>query len=169
MTSSVRHTDIVNSTAALIPAYSNLIRINGGSDRALEVINRTIIAAEIGAGAGQLKDNTAPNAGLPEGLLFAQFQGACIQNIITSSIKKNAATTHNTWSSFSWGTVAGPLIAKIGWMVINSMQGNGLLISSLYLYDFGTAGAQSIATGDRIEVLLEVGNLPMAVSGATLP
>jgi hypothetical protein len=168
MTCTVRHTDIVNGTGALIPSFSPLIMINGGNDRSLEVINRTIITAEIGNGAGKTLDNTGPAAGQPEGLLFAQFQGACIQSVITANLKKTFASTHNNFSAFAWATVT-PHISNLRFMVINSMQGNGLIVSSLYLLDGGDNAATQIANGDRVEVLLEVGNIPAAVSGATLP
>ena len=168
MTCTIRHTDIVNTTAALIPSYNSTIRINGGNDRGLEVVNRTIITAEIGTGAGQTRDNTGPLAGLPEGLLLAQFQGGSIQSIISASLKKTFASTHNSFSTFAWATVT-PHIYNLAFMVINSMQGNGLLISSLYLLDKGDNVATQIANGDRVIVLLEVGNTPMAVSGAILP
>jgi hypothetical protein len=167
MTSSVRHTDIVNNTAAPILSYSPLIRINGGNDRALEVVNRTIIAAEIGAGAGQTQDNSQPAAGLPEGLLFAQFQGAAIQSVVHACIKETFASAHNSFTSFAWAR--GAFVSELAFMVINSMQGNGLLISSLYLRDLGNDVATQIVAGDRVLVVLEVGNVPVAVSGAYLP
>lgn len=165
MTSSVRHTDIVNGTAALIPSYSPLIMINGGNDRGLEVVSRTIITAEVGTGAGQTRDGTNPAAGLPQGLLFAQFQGASIQSVILGSLKKNITYGSNVFGTFAWATVT-PHIQNLGFMIINTMQGNGLLLSSLYLRDGGDNVATQIANGDRIIVALEIGNTPTPVSGA---
>ena len=165
MSCTTRHTDIVNTTGAPLLSGNPTIMINGGNDKGLEVINRTIITAELGTGAGKTLDASGPAAGQPEGLLFAQFQGAAIQNVVSASVRKSVTPANNTFSSFSWGTDA--KYGSLGFMVINTMQGNGLVVSSLYLRDLGDDPTTQIANGDRVIVLLEVSNIPTPPAGAT--
>ena len=169
MTCTVRHKNIVNDTNPLapLPAFDSRIMINSGNDNGLLTVYRTMTTAEVGTTAGQTRDNTTPAAGKPQGLLFAQFQGASIQNLVCANIRKPITVGNNSFDTFSWG-VAGvsPAICSLAWMVIETVQGNGLLVSSLYLLDRGDTGNSQIAVGDGLMVMLEVGNIPAAVNGA---
>lgn len=168
MTTAVRHTEIINpANAVILPSSSPDARAplicNVGQDYAFVSISRTIQAAEIAAAAGTLSDNADPTVGM----LFAQFQGASIKSIVSVHLLKNkdapATPTANNqfveWG-FSDGTAAN--FTKLGTRIVNPDQTTQLGYTpgytSLFMLDFGTNATRRVAAGDRIVVLLELGN-----------
>lgn len=161
MVSSVRRTDIINSTVALLPFGDPALLCNSGQDLAFELIEHTFIASEIGTAAGQTLDTTSNPT---MGFLLAQFQGARIIQIVTAFLKKDVASAHTTiFRSFAWGAV-GPNFYNIGLRAVNpepvnaAQPGYSPNYASIFLLDTGTAAGTQIAVGDRLVVLVALGN-----------
>jgi hypothetical protein len=168
MVSSVRHQEITNASGAVIlPGNTALVRspliCNGGQDYGFISIQRTIIGAEIAAGAGTLSDNADPTVGF----LFAQFQGALIKNIVSVTLLKSKAapatpTAANLFTEWGWASGVAANYTKIGTRIVNPGQttqlGYNKDYASLFLLDYGVDATRRVAAGDRIVVLLELGN-----------
>jgi hypothetical protein len=168
MVASVRHTEIVNpNNAVILPTASVAARAplicTLGQNYAFVSLQRTIQAAEIAAAAGTLADNADPTVGF----LFAQFQGASIKNIMSVHLLKNinAPATPTAANQFvEWGYTNGTAanFTKLGTRLVNPTDTTKLGYSpnytSLFMYDFGNDASRKVAAGDRIVVLLELGN-----------
>lgn len=157
----IRQNTIINATAALIPSGNPLILCNIGQDYGFEAIERTIITAELGTGAGQTRDTTSNPT---TGFLFAQFQGAEIKRVVSVAvIKKSAATNVTVFERFAWAVGAGTSSYNIGFAYANpssatTTAGWNANYSSLFLLDTGSAPGSQIANGDIVRVLVELGN-----------
>jgi len=163
MVSVIRQNTITNTAAALIPSGSPAIICNVGQDYGFEAIERTFVAAEIGAGANQTQD-TASNPTM--GFLFAQFQGAHIRRVMSACLVKSSAATNATiFERFAWATAA-PHIYNIGFRIVNNdnsaasiaLPGYNANYASLFLLDAGDNAVTQIAVGDVVRVLLELGS-----------
>lgn len=150
----VRHLDITNATGALLTS----VPVNLGQDYAFQTVRFTFSAADVGNGAGQTAD-TASNP--TTGFLFAQIQGAVFKNVISLSLIKPAAATNVTiFNYFTIGDSGFPGWTKIGYRIVNQTLGAGVILSSLYILDSGTAGdvQAMIVAGDTLAVAFELGN-----------
>jgi hypothetical protein len=168
MTTSVRHSEIINpNNAVILPTSTDLVRepliCNVGQDYSFISIQRTIQAAEIAAGVGTLSDNADPTIGL----LFAQFQGASIKNIVSVNLLKAIAapttpTANNAFTAWGWAAGVASNFTKLGTRIVNPDQTTQLGYSSsytnLFMLDFGVNATCRVAAGDKIVVLLELGN-----------
>lgn len=159
----IRQNTIINTAAALLPSGNPAILCNTGQDYGFEAIERTFVAAEIGAAANQTQD-TASNPTM--GFLFAQFQGTHIRRVMNAVLVKSSAATHATiFERYAWAT-ATPHIYNIGFRIVNNdnsatsqaLPGYNVNYSSLFLLDSGDNAATQIAVGDVIRVLLELGH-----------
>lgn len=162
MVSSVRRTDIINNTVALLPFGDPALLCNSGQDLAFELIEHTFIAGEIGTDAGKTLDTTSTPT---MGFLLAQFQGARIIQIVTAFLKKDVASAHTTvFRSFAWASSTGPSYYNIGLRAVNpepvnaGTPGYSPNYASIFLLDTGTAASSQIAVGDRLVVLVALGN-----------
>lgn len=170
MTTAVRHFQITNpNNAIILPTSTPDLRAplqvdKGGEDYCFLSIERTIQAAEIAAANGSLIDNANPTVGF----LFAQLTGALIKHVVSISLKKNinAPNTPTAANLFTqWGTSLGTAAnyTNLGTRIANvndtTQLGYSTDYSNLYLYDFsGGDATRKVAAGDRIIVLLELGN-----------
>lgn len=160
MVSSVRHYDVVNSTLALLPFGDPALLCNTGQDYGFQYISHAFVASEIGAGAGQTLD-TASNP--TSGFLFAQFQGASIKQVIYAAVKKDVtgANGGTIFRSFAWATVT-PHIYNISFRVVNPTDttavGYNPNYASIYMLDTGSNATTQVRTGDRVVMLLDLGN-----------
>lgn len=163
MTSSVRHAEIIPPGAALLVSGDPLLLASTGQDYSYVTIRRTLIAADVAAGAGTLLDNANPTVGF----LFAQFHGALIKNVISVDLIKTTAapqtpTANNVFRSFAWGNAAH--YSKIGTRIVNPIPSNSTFggynrnFANLFLYDFGDDAATLAVAGDQLVVVVELGN-----------
>lgn len=163
MVSSIRRTDIINSTGALLPFGSPVLLCNKGQDVAFELIEHTFVASEIGTAAGQTLDTTSNPT---MGFLLAQFQGARIIQIVHAVLKKDKAGANTTiFRSFAWASATGPSYYNIALRSVNqdpalfaTTPGYDPNYASIFLLDTGSAAASQIAVGDRLVVLVALGN-----------
>jgi hypothetical protein len=167
MVSSVRHSIITNTTApaALMPSGDPGVVIAQGQDYAFLSVKRTIITAEIGTGTGQTQDTTSNPT---TGFLFAQFQGCSIKNVISASLIKNKTSTNVTvFEQFFDGynvDATNTRPPSLSFRIVNPVYddiakpGYNQDYASLFLLDSGADAASKIANGDRVLVLLELGN-----------
>lgn len=167
MTTAVRHTEIVNPNNAVIllsstPEVREPLICNTGQDYAFVSISRTIQAAEIAAAAGTLSDNADPTVGM----LFAQFQGASIKSIVSVKLLKNkdapaTPTANNQFTEWGMSDGVAANFTKLGTRIVNPDQTTQLGYTpgytSLFMLDYGVT-TRRVAAGDRIVVLLELGN-----------
>ena len=161
MVSSVRRTDIVNSGVALLPFGDPALLCNSGQDLAFELIEHVFIAGEIGTGAGKTLDTTS----VPTmGFLLAQFQGAEVKQIVHAVLKKDVTSAHTTvFRSFAWATPT-PHIYNIAFRAVNpnpvnaAQPGYSPNYASIFLLDSGDNAATQISVGDRLIVLVALGN-----------
>lgn len=157
----IRQNTITNTVAALIPSGNVAIVCNTGQDYGFECVERTIVTAEIGTGAGQTRDTSSNPT---TGFLFAQFQGANIKRVVSAfSIKSSAATNTTVFERFVWATGAGTSSSSLGFRIVNpsdssTTPGWDANYSSLFLLDAGSSGPSQIANGDKVRVLVELGN-----------
>jgi len=168
MVAAVRHSEIINpNNAVILPSSTPLVRAplicNVGQDYSFISIQRTIQAAEIAAAAGTLSDNAVATIGL----LFAQFQGASIKNIVSVNLLKAAAapntpTADNAFTTWGWAAGVAANFTKLGTRIANPDQTTQLGYSAgytnLFMLDYGVNATCRVATGDKIVVLLELGN-----------
>lgn len=168
MTTAVRHTEIVNpNNAVILPSSTPLVRepliCNTGQDYAFVSISRTIQAAEIAAAAGTLSDNADPTIGM----LFAQFQGASIKSIVSVNLIKAAAapatpTENNAFTTWGWAAGVATNYTKLGTRIVNPDQtaqlGYSAGYTNLFMLDYGVHATCRVAAGDKIVILLELGN-----------
>jgi hypothetical protein len=147
MTAVVRHTNITNTTGGLLTS----VVIDVGQEYGFFSIKRTFISAEVtGTGAGTVKASTGP------GLLFAQFKGGIVKGIYAPSLIKSVTiNTNYTFDSYVLGSITSDNMSRLNFYVDNSIAG----LSSVYLIDTGTGTDSTIIkTGDKVQVLMEVGN-----------
>ena len=137
MTTSVRHTEITNATAAAVVAGGAAIA--SGQDYAGETINRTLAAIDIGTTAGKTQHAS--------GMIFAEFTGSVIKGVISSQVFR---TTGGIDYDFV-GTNA--VCANYGFSI--TTVGN---VSTLRLQDLPSDAAAYLAADDRVVVVVEVGN-----------
>lgn len=168
MVSSVRHQEIVNpNNAVILPGASATARAplicNAGQDYPFISIQRTIQAAEIAANPGTLSDNADPTVGF----LFAQFQGARIKDILSVYLLKNIAapntpTAANQFVEWGWASGIAGNYTKLGTRIVNQSDttklGYNKDYASLFMLDYGVDVTRRVAAGDRIVVVLELGN-----------
>jgi len=137
MTTVVRHTNVTNSTGAVIAAGGAAIA--SGQDYATETINRTLTADDVGAGAGQTQDAA--------GMIFAEFTGSVIKGVISSQVFRAAGGIDYDFV----GTNA--VCANYGFSI--TTVGN---VSTLRLQDLPSDPAAFLAAADRVIVVVELGN-----------
>lgn len=138
MVSSLRYSTITNGTGAAVVAGGALVSV--GQDYAAETVDRILVAADVGAGAGQTQHAA--------GMIFAEFKGAVIKKVISASIVRTAGN----FDYFYLGTDI--ITANIGFQIV-AVNANG--VSTLRLID-GAAAAAQLAAGDHIIVVVELGN-----------
>lgn len=148
----VRHLEITNTTGALLTS----VPMNQGQDYAFETLQWTFTANDVGTGAGDTGDTTSnPTVGF----LFAQVKGAVFKNVVSLNLIKAAAAAHTTvFNYFTFADAATPSNVKIGYRIVNTTRGGGVVLSSLYIIDSGTNPLGQIASGDKLVVSVELGN-----------
>lgn len=120
MTTVTRYFTYTNTTGGLDP--NPLIK--GGTNVAVEILQRQITTAEVGAGTGQLSDVTE-NA---TGLLFAIFQGPPIISVVSASLLRPIAVNDNAGV-----TTANQITSGLNLAFYSINAGGGL--QKLYVYD----------------------------------
>jgi hypothetical protein len=152
----VRHLDITNTSNP--PVLLTSVPVNLGQDYAFQTVRWTFTAADVGNAAGQTADTQSNPT---TGFLFAQVKGAVFKHVISLSLIKAAAATNVTmFNYFTVGDVATPGVVRIGYRIVNTKLGGGVVQSSLYILDSGTAAdaASNIVAGDVLAVSFELGN-----------
>lgn len=137
MTTTVRHTELTNITTAVVVAGG--AAVVSGQDYALETINRTLAAIDVGATAGKTQDAA--------GMIFAEFTGSVIKRVISATVFRTTGGVDNV---FLGG--AGPILAKYGFTITTANN-----VSTLRLID-SAATTGLLAAADRVVVTVEVGN-----------
>jgi hypothetical protein len=149
MTAVVRHTKVTNTTGALLTS----VPINVGQEYSTISIEWTFSAADVGTAAGQTRDATNPNVGF----LFAQFAGAHIKRVFAPRLIKPATVINGTaWDIYRTGLQTPANVTELAFRIVD-----GVGVSSLYLYDNGSASTSSICqiqAGDKVIVIVELGN-----------
>jgi hypothetical protein len=137
MTTSIRHSVIENTTGAAVVADGAII--NYGQDYAGQSIDRKIVAADVGAGAGQTQHAA--------GMIFAEFQGAVIKRVVSASIVR-------TTGGFDYFFQGSDTVSNnIGFSITNT-DGK----STLRIKDAPSGGAGRLVANDHVIVILELGN-----------
>jgi hypothetical protein len=137
MTSTTRYTELTNGTGEVVAAGG--AAVNKGQDYATEVVVRTLAAIDIGAGAGKTQNAS--------GMIVAEFQGATIKRVISASVVRTA----NNFEMFFYGTDA--VAAAFGFKITTASG-----TSTLRILDSATGAAGQLAAGDRVIVVVELGN-----------
>ena len=137
MTSSVRYREITNATGAAVVAGGALIDF--GKDLATETVNVVLVAADVGAGAGQTQH--------ANGMIFAEFQGAEIKQVISQVVLRTAA-------GFSYAFLGTDAVTANYGFSITNVGGK----STLRLKDIPTGAAGRLAVGDEVVVTMSIGN-----------
>lgn len=137
MTMVVRHFDLTNTTgAAVLPGGAT---IEKGQDYATQEITVTIAAADVGGGAGQTQEAA--------GMIFAEVYGSLIKRVISESVVRTAG-------GFDYFFQGSDIVTKkIGFKIVNT-DGK----STLRLIDAASGGAGRLAAGDKVVVIVELGN-----------
>lgn len=128
---------VANTTAAVIPAGGALIQY--GQDYATETVSRTLAAIDVGVGAGKTQH--------AEGMIFAEFKGAIIKQVIALTVLR----PNGTFKYSFLGTDA--KIATVGFKITLV---NGL--STLRLQDSATDATSLLAADDIVVATLVLGN-----------
>lgn len=138
MVSSVRYRPITNATnAAVVAGGAN---IGYGQDFSLETVARTMVAAtDIGAGAGQTLHL--------EGMIFAEFTGAVVKDIVSIEIFRIA----NGFSYEFLGTDI--LTVNLGFKIVNAGG-----VSTLRLKDAASAAGARLIDADKVVVTVLLGS-----------
>lgn len=137
MVASVRYSATTNNTGAVIVPGGALIA--SGQDYALETVSRTLAAIDVGNSAGKTQDAA--------GMIFAEFQGAEVKNVISVTVLRTA----NNYSYNFLGTDAVTL--NVGFRIVNSGG-----VSTLRFQDSASGAAGRVAAGDVVVVTLALGS-----------
>ena len=148
MTTSVRYSQLTNTTGALITNPD----ITYGQDWATQVIEKTFAAAEIGTGRGQTRD--AVNG--KKGFLLAKFYGPSIQIVGPAELMKQATVANSDLTYFYRVTAVADFNVAVAAALDTSVKG----VTSLYILDTGTDGSVNIATGDKVLITVAIGTKP---------
>lgn len=136
MVSSVRYRPITNATGAVVVAGA--AKIGYGQDFSMETVERTLAVIDVGNNAGKTQH--------AQGMIFAEFSGAVIKNVVSVEVFRTANGFDYEWL----GTDAATL--KIGYSITNAGG-----VSTLRLQDSSTAAA-FVASGDRVVVTVLLGS-----------
>lgn len=137
MTMVVRHYDLTNGTGAAVVAGGAIIE--KGQDYAAVEVTRTLVAADIGGGAGQTQHAA--------GMIFTEVLGSLIKRVVSLSI----ARTAGGFDYFFQGSDA--VTTNIGFQIVNT-DGK----STLRIKDLPTGAGGRLAANDKVIVVLELGN-----------
>lgn len=138
MVASVRHRAITNATGAVVAAGGAIISY--GQDHALESVERTLAAIDVGTTAGKTQHAS--------GMIFAEFQGSPIKAVISVTVYR---PTGNPAVNMVWlGTDAATAAYGVTFSTVNGLN-------TIRFYDKGAAAAL-LAAGDIVEVLVALGN-----------
>jgi hypothetical protein len=145
MSSVIRETVVVNTTGAVLTSAL----VDAGDDVAEVVVTREFAAADIGAGAGQTRDNANPAGGC----LAAQFSGSRIVDIEVSQPYRPGAGAVALFT-FNINGVANNT-SSVGWKVVYNKNLN---ISSVYIWDAAAAAPGQLVALDYIVLRIRLGN-----------
>jgi len=137
MVQSVRHVDLTNTTGAAVAVGGASTKI--GQDYCEINVKRTLVAADVGTGAGQLRH--------AQGMIFAEVYGGVIKGVVSMQVFRPGANSF--FYKFDYLTDA---TANDGYAITNS---NG--VSTLRFRD-GAAGNGILAANDLVVIKLEIGN-----------
>ncbi len=136
MTTVTRHTELDNATGAVIAAGG--APVVSGQDYALETINRTLAAIDVGSTAGKTQHAS--------GMIFAEFTGSTIKRVISATVFRAAGGVDYVFFG------GGPILANYGFTITTANN-----VSTLRLRD-GAATTGLLAAADRVVVTVELGN-----------
>lgn len=145
MTSVVRYTLIQNATGAALTSAN----ADSGDDFADQTVKRIFVAADIGTGAGQLKDASDPTVGC----LVAQFKGSRIMDVKISLPYRASTATNRIFNDPIVGTAANT--SKLGYRVSYDAKSG---TSNVYVLDRAADAPGVIAAGDWIFITPLMGN-----------
>ena len=137
MVASLRYTGLTNTTGAAVLAGG--ATIEKGQDYAVHAVPRTLVAADVGTGAGQIRH--------AQGMIFAEFKGVLIKGVISLQVFRPGA--NGFFYKFDYLTDA---TANDGYAITNA---NG--ISTLRFRD-AAAGNGILAANDIVVITVAVGN-----------
>jgi|SRR6185437_1532705 len=138
MVMSIRHIELGNTTGAAIAVGGASTQV--GQDYTSIVVRRTLAAADVGTGAGQIRH--------AQGMLMAEVYGGIIKGIISLEVFRPGA--NGFFYKFNYLTDA---TANDGYSIVTDARG----VSTLRLRD-GGAGNGILAANDLVVMVLEVGN-----------
>lgn len=145
MTSVVRYTLIQNGTGAALTSAN----ADSGDDFSAQIVKRIFVAADIGTGAGQLKDASNPTVGC----LVAQFRGSRVMDVKISLPYRASAATVTVFRDPVVGTAANT--SKLGYRVAYDAKTG---ISSVYVLDRAAAAPGAIVADDWIFITPLIGS-----------
>ena len=140
MSASIRLTSLTNTTGAALLAGGAPVR--HGSDFATEILAVTLVAADIGTGAGTTRHAS--------GKLLGEFTGGVIKNIVAVTIVRPTAgaSPFIIWKGTDAVTAAYSLpIVQVG------------SVCSLRIVDLASGAAGYLAAGDIVTVTVAIGNV----------
>lgn len=138
MVMSIRHVELGNTTGAVIATGGASTQI--GQDYCGKVIRRTLAAADIGTGAGQIRH--------AQGMLMAEEYAGIIKGVISLTVFRPGA--NGFFYKFDYLTDA---TANDGYSIVTDSRG----VSTLRLRD-SAAGNGVLAANDLVVIVIEVGN-----------
>lgn len=138
MVMSLRHVELSNTTGAAIAVGGASTKI--GQDYSGIVLRRTLTAADVGTGAGQIRH--------AQGMLMGEIYGGVVKGIVTLQIFRPGA--NGFFYKFDYLTDAN---ANDGYSIVTSATG----ISTVRFRD-GGAGNGILAANDLVVMTIEVGN-----------
>ncbi len=146
MSAVVRESVINNTSGAAL-----LVALADPADELAEVIvKRVFVAADIGTGAGQLKDASAPTGGC----LAAQFYGSRILDVEISLPYRSAAVSTTVFT----GQIVGVTAANTPAMKYHVVYNKNLGVSNIYLFDGSAGSPGSIIANDWVILRVRIGN-----------
>lgn len=137
MVASLRYTPLTNGTGAAVIAGG--ATIEKGQDYATKTVSRTLVAADVGTGAGQIRH--------AQGMIFAEFKGVLIKGVICMQVFRPGAN-----SFFYKFDYLNDAAANDGYAITTA---NG--ISTLRFRD-AAAGNGILAANDVVVITVAVGN-----------
>jgi hypothetical protein len=138
MVMSIRHVELSNTTEAAVVPGGASTKI--GQDYSGIVLRRTIVAADVGTGTGQIRHAL--------GMLMGEVYGGIVKGIISLQVFRPGA--NGFFYKFDWLTDA---TANDGYSIVTDATG----VSTVRFRD-GAAGNGVLAANDLVVMSIEVGN-----------
>jgi hypothetical protein len=132
-----------NTTGGLDPHP----RIKGGTNVAVEIIEKLLTLAEIGTTAGKTQDGTVAGDGAV-GLFLGEFEGPPVVTVLGYSLQRQQTADNVNLYYF--------VQSKVGFSIINTPKGT----QKLYVVDLEPDDENKMAANDYLIVEVVIGHVP---------